>query len=79
MGRSANKSRLALAMVASSGIRADRCWPTRISKAFVQVHAFGTDSLEAILTEALFFDALGIIHTIEIRFAEGRHVGLKAG
>lgn len=79
MGRSANKSRLALAMVASSGIRADRGWPTRIGKTLVQIHAFGTDGLEAILTEALSFDTLGIVHAIEIRLAEGRHVGLKAG
>lgn len=79
MGRSANKSRLALAMVASSSICADRRWPTRISKALVQVHAFSTDGLKAVLAEALSFDALGIVHAIEIRFAEGRHVGLKTG
>lgn len=66
MGRSANKSRLTLAMVTSSNIRADRRWPTRISKALVQIHAFSTNGLEAILAEALSLDTFGIVNTIEI-------------
>lgn len=77
MGRRANKSRLALAMIASSSVCTDRSRSTGISKAFVQIHAFGSDSFEAILAEALSLDALGIVDTIEIRFAKSRHVGLK--
>lgn len=77
MGWSANKSRLALAMVASSSVCADRRRSAGIRKALVQIHAFGTDGLEAILTEALSFDALSIVDAIEIRFAESCHVGLK--
>jgi hypothetical protein len=77
MGRSANKSRLAFAMVASPSVRADRRRSTWISKTLVQIYAFGTDGFKAILAETLSLDALGIVNAIEIRFAESRHVGLK--
>lgn len=77
MGWSANKSRLALAMIASSSVCADRCRSAGIVKALIQIYAFSTDGLEAILAEALSFDALSIIDAIEIRFTESCHVGLK--
>lgn len=78
MGRSANKTRLAFAMVASSSVGADRRRSTRIGKALVEIHAFGTNGFETILAEALSLDALGIVDAIEIRFAESRHIGLIA-
>lgn len=77
MGRSTDESGLAFAVVASSGVRADRRGSTGISETLVQIHAFGADRLEAVLAEALPLDALGIVDAIEIRLAEGRHVGLK--
>lgn len=77
MGWSANKSRLALAMIASSSVCADRCRSAGIVKALIQIHAFSTDGLEAILAEALSFDALSIVDAIEIRFTESCHIGLK--
>lgn len=64
-------------MVASSGIRADRRRPAGISKALVQIHTLGTDGFEAILAEALPFDALGIVDAIKIRLAQRRDVGLR--
>lgn len=77
MGRCADESGLALAMIASAGVRADRCRSAGIGEALVQVHALGADGFEAVLAEALFLDALGIVDTIEVGFAKSRHVGLK--
>lgn len=77
MRRSTNEPGLALAVVASSAVRADRRRPAGITETLVQVHALGADGFEAILAEALPFDALGIVDAIEIRLAERRNVGLR--
>lgn len=77
MRRGTGKSRLALAVVASSGVGADRRRPAGIGDALVHIHALGADGFEAILAEALALDALGIVDAIEIRFAERRDVGLR--
>lgn len=77
VGRSANESGFAFAMIASSSIRTDRCGSTGIRKTLVEIYTIGTNGLEAILAEALSFDALGIVNAIEVRFTESRHVGLK--
>lgn len=77
MGRSTNESGFAFAMIASSTIRTDRCGSTGISETLVQIYALGTDSLETIFTEALPFNALGIVNAIKIRFTESCYIGLK--
>lgn len=77
MRRSTDKAGLALAVVASSGVRADRCRPAGISKALVQIRALGADGFEAILAETLALDAFGIVDAIEIRLAERGDIGLR--
>lgn len=77
MRRSSNETGLAFAMVTSSSIAADRCRSTRVRKTLVDVHAFSCNSLEPVLAEALAFYALGIVHTVEVRFAKRSHVGLQ--
>lgn len=75
--RSTNESGFAFAMIASSNIRTDRCGSAGISKTLVYIYALGTDSLKAVFTEALPFDALGIVDAVKVRFTKSRHVGLK--
>jgi len=73
---STDESGLALAVITSSGIRANRRRSTGIVEAFVHIHALSAEGFEAVLAEALALDALGIVDAIEIRFAERSHVGL---
>lgn len=77
MGRGTNETRLAFAVITTPRVGADRCRPTRIRKTLVNVHALGSNGFESVLAEALLFDALGVVHAIEVRFAERGHLGLK--
>lgn len=64
-------------MVTSSRVGTDRRRPARIRETLVEIRAFSTNSLETVLTEALIFDALRVVHAVEVRFAEGSHVNLS--
>lgn len=77
MGRGSNEARLAFAVITAPRVAADRRRPARVRKTLVHVHALGSDRFEPVLAEASPLDALGVVHAIEVRLAEGGHVGLK--
>lgn len=77
MGRGSNEARLAFAVITAPRVAADRRRPARVRKTLVHVHALGSDRFEPVLAEASPLDALGVVHAIEVRLAQGGHVGLK--
>lgn len=78
MGRGSNEARLAFAVITAPRVAADRRRPARVRKTLVHIHALGSDRFEPVLAEASPLDALGVVHTIEVRLAERGHVGLLA-
>lgn len=79
MGRCSNEAGFAFAVITAPRVAADRCGPTGVRKTLVHVHALGSNRFESVLAEASPLDALGVVHAIEVRFAERGHVGLKIG
>lgn len=66
MWRSSNEAGFAFAVITAPSVAANRCRSTRVRKTFVNVHTFGSNSLEPVLAEALTFDTLGVVHAVEV-------------
>lgn len=66
MRRGTNETRFTLAVVTAPRVAADRSSSAGVGKTLVEVHALSTHSLEAVFTEALSLDALGVVRAVEV-------------
>jgi hypothetical protein len=76
--RSADETVFAIAVVTADRVCANGIWTARFRLTFVDVDTDGTFGHESFLTEALTVQTLGVVGTVEVRFAQYVHVDLFA-
>lgn len=74
--RSADVSGLTLAVESAGGVRTHGVRSARLRETLVYVHAHGSPGFEPVLAKALAFGALRVGGTVEVGFAQYRHVDL---
>lgn len=79
--RCADEPSVALALERSGDVQADRVLATNVfvRMALINVHTHRARSLEALLTEALTFDAFSVVRAVEVAVAQDVDIGLFAG
>lgn len=75
-GRSADESGLAFASIAAGQVGAHGARTARLLLALVDVDTGGADGFETVSAETLALHALGVVHAVEIAFAQRGHVHL---
>lgn len=75
--RSPHVAGLALTVKPAGRVGTHRIRPARLRKTFVDVHAYRTFGVKSVFTETLAFGAFRVGGTVEVGFAQNRHVDLQ--